>query len=314
MAASEKKTAGPPVIVIVGPTAAGKSAVALQVAQKLGGVIVSADSRQFYRWMQIGTDRPGPEALAAVPHYFVDFLDPREEYSAGQYARDAREKIAELRKEGRRVVVVGGSGMYVQALLDGFFEPAVRDPQVKEQLKRRAEEEGAEALYEELRRIDPQRAAELHPNDVHRIVRALEVYYVSGRRFSELRQLQRMPADFPFAEFGITWPRPLLYERIERRVDEMVARGLEHETRGLLAMGVSPRANAFQSLGYREMLEFVRGERTLAEAEALIKQHTRNFAKRQLTWFRRDPRIRWIEVHRPEELKTAAETIVAAAE
>ncbi len=299
-----------PVIVIVGPTASGKTDVALELAERLQAVIVSADSRQFYRWMDIGTAKPTPEQLRRAKHYFVDFLHPREEYSAGQFAREARKLIRELRQAGRPVVVVGGSGMYIQALLQGFFAPVVRDPNIKAELKRRAEQEGAAALYAELQRVDPQRAAELHPNDAHRIVRALEVYYVSGKPFSELQRQPRVPADFPYVPFGLMWPREALYRRIEARVDRMVQQGLEREVRGLLAMGVSPRANALQTVGYREMIQYIRGELDRDAAIALIKQHTRNFAKRQITWFKRDREIHWLDIAAPFQPQSLADRIL----
>ena len=299
-----------PVIVIVGPTASGKTDVALELAERLQAVIVSADSRQFYRWMDIGTAKPTPEQLRRAKHYFVDFLYPREEYSAGQFAREARKLIREMREAGRPVVVVGGSGMYIQALLEGFFAPVVRDPKIKAALKRRAEQEGAASLHAELQRVDPQRAAELHPNDAHRIVRALEVYYVSGKPFSELQRQPRVPADFPYVQFGLMWPREVLYRRIEERVDRMMEQGLEREVRGLLAMGVSPQVNALQTVGYREMIQYIRGEQDRDAAVALIKQHTRNFAKRQITWFKRDRDIHWLEITMPFQPQTVADRIL----
>ncbi len=295
-----------PVIVIVGPTASGKTHVAICLAEAIGAEIISADSRQFYRDMDIGTAKPTAAELARVTHHFIDFLPPQVEFSAGEFSRIARDLIRELRRRGKNVIVAGGSGMYIRALLDGFFEPAIKDPAIKQALKQRAETEGGSVLYRELQAIDPVRAAELHPNDVHRIVRALEVYYASGKRFSEVQQQKRVAADFPFVQIGLRWPREKLYQRIEQRVDDMIRQGLERETRALLVGGVNPKANALQSVGYREMIQYIRGELAFAEMVDKIKQHTRNFAKRQLTWFRRDARIRWVEVHSEEELDRAA--------
>jgi len=233
-----------PVIVIVGPTAAGKTAVAIALAQGIDAEIISADSRQFYRWLDIGTAKPSARERRQVPHHFVDFLPPEAEYSAGEFSRQARQRIAELRRQGKNVVVVGGSGMYIQALLDGFFAPQARDKALQKQLKRRVLAEGSERLYAELQRIDPERAAQLHPNDAHRIVRALEVFYATGQKFSDLQRQPRVPADFEFRQFGLEWPRPHLYARIERRVDAMLEQGLEREVRALLARGVHPETNA----------------------------------------------------------------------
>jgi len=299
-----------PAIVIVGPTAAGKTAVAIALAQKIGAEILSADSRQFYYWLDIGTAKPSPRERARVPHHFVDILPPEADYSAGEFSRQARQRIADLRHEGKNAVVVGGSGMYIQALLDGFFEPQARDKALQRQLKRRARERGSEALYAKLQRIDPERAAQLHPNDAHRIVRALEVFYATGQKFSDLQRQPRVPADFDFRQFGLAWPREHLYARIEQRVEEMLQQGLEREVRALLARGISPETNALQTVGYKEMIQYIRGEIDFDEAVQQIKQHTRNYAKRQLTWFRKDPRIRWIEVQPGDTPEQIAEGIL----
>ena len=299
-----------PVLVLVGPTASGKTEVACCLAEPLHAAIVSADSRQIYKWMNIGTAKPTPAEQKNIPHYFVDLLTPDQEFSAGEYARRARSLIQTLRNQGQFVLVVGGSGMYIQALLDGFFPPAVNDPAIKARLKERVRLEGPEPLYRELEKIDPERAAELHPRDAHRIVRALEVYYVSGQTFTALRRQKRIPAPFPFVQFGLRWPREILYKRIESRVDQMINAGLEREVRALLARGLHPELNALQSVGYREMIAYIRGEMSYADMVAKIKQHTRNFAKRQMTWFRKDRRIHWIDMEQFAEVQEAAARIL----
>lgn len=285
-----------PVIVLVGPTAAGKTATAIALARLAGAEVVSADSRQFYKLMDIGTAKPSPAELAQVPHHFIDILPPTAEYSAGEYAREARARIDALRRTGRRVVVVGGSGMYLTALLDGFFAPAPQDKTLQTALKKRALLEGSAALFAELQQVDPVRAAELHPNDGHRIVRALEVYYATGQQISRLRQQPRVPATFPFIMFGLRWPREELYRRIDQRVEAMLAAGFEREVRALLALGFSPMLNAMQTVGYKETVQFLRGDLVEAEMVTQIKQHSRNYAKRQMTWFAKDQRIQWLEV------------------
>lgn len=300
-----------PVIVLVGPTAAGKTSVAIDLARRIDGEIISADSRQFFRRLDIGTAKPTAAEQAQARHHFVDFLPLDADYSAGAFSRQARERIDELRQRGINVVVAGGSGMYVTALLDGFFAPTVRDKALQQQLKVRARQEGADTLYAELQRVDPARAAELHANDLHRIVRALEVYYATGERLSELQQQPRVPAAFPFRLFGLRWPRQTLYHRIEARVDAMLEAGLEAEVRALLDSGVDPQINALQTVGYREMIDYLRGTGDRDEMVALIKQRTRNFAKRQMTWFRKDQRIHWLDVEDETGLAAVASQIVA---
>lgn len=299
-----------PVIVIAGPTASGKTELAIAVAQKIHAEIISADSRQCYRYMDIGTAKPTPEQRRSVVHHLVDILDPDQEFSAGHFARQARELIGRLRRQNSNAVVAGGSGMYITALLDGFFTRQVSDKALQAALKQQAAKEGPRALYRRLQEVDPERAAELHANDVHRIVRALEVYYATGIPISQLRRQPRVPAPFPFKLFGISWPRQVLYQRIEARVDWMLRAGLQREVEQLLARGYSPELNALQTLGYREMIQYLRGELSYEETVALIKQHTRNFAKRQLTWFRRDPRIHWLNAPAAQDIDALADHLL----
>ena len=297
-----------PVIVLVGPTASGKTSVAIALAQMFDAEIISADSRQMYRHMTIGTAKPSADELAQVPHYFIDTLDPGDEYSAGQYSRDARALIAQMRQAGKNIIVVGGSGMYIDALLNGFFEPIVQDKELQNALKKRATEEGCEALYAELEKVDPERAAELAPLDAHRIVRALEIFYTTRQKPSELLKRPRIPADFPFVQFALEWDRTKLYRRIEMRVDQMLEHGLLAEVKKLLDSGIPPQTNALLTVGYREVIQFFAGDYTYEEMVDKIKQHTRNYAKRQMTWFRRDDRIQWIacsETTSAEEIATA---------
>jgi tRNA dimethylallyltransferase len=285
-----------PVIVIVGPTASGKTTVAIELAKRIDAEIISADSRQFYKMMDIGTAKPTAAELLQAKHHFIDFLPVDAEYSAGDFSRDARKLIAELRAKRKNVIVAGGSGMYITALLDGFFAPVAKDKALQRKLKERAQEQGSEKLYEELQRIDPERAAELHPNDAHRIVRALEVYYATGERLSSLRDQPRVPAEFPFAIFGLRWDRQALYKRIGDRVEAMLAAGLQKEVEAILASGMSAEVNALQTVGYKEMILHLHGKTPFVEMVDKIKQHTRNFARRQMTWFRKDARVRWLDI------------------
>ena len=285
-----------PVIVLVGPTASGKTTVAIELAKKTDAEIISADSRQLYKMMDVGTAKPTAEELQQAKHHFIDFLPLEAEYSAGDFSRDARKLIAELRAKQKNVIVAGGSGMYIKALLDGFFAPIAKDKTLQIKLKKRAKEESSEKLHAELQQVDPERAAELHPNDAHRIVRALEVFQATGKPFSHFRRQPRISADFPFVIFGLNWQREDLSKDIEAGVDAMLAAGLQQEVETILGSGISPDVNALQTVGYKEMILFLRGEMPHDEMVEKIKQHTRNFAKRQLTWFRKDARVQWLDV------------------
>ncbi len=287
----------PRVLILVGPTGVGKTALSLEVAQKLNVVeIVSADSRQIYKLMDIGTAKPSREELAIVPHHFIDIKYPDEYYSAGQFGRDARLKIAELLAKDRQPLVVGGSGLYIQALVDGFFEKEIFDPQVKARLKTEIEQHGLSVLYNRLLQVDPNYAQKIHPNDGHRIVRALEVYELTGEPFSLFQEQERHAADFEPVMVGLSMDRAKLYRIIEARVDRMLAQGLVDEVRHLLQRGYNSQLNSLQTVGYREVFDYLEQKSSYDDMVSLIKQHSRNYAKRQMTWFRKDHRITWIDV------------------
>jgi tRNA dimethylallyltransferase len=284
------------VLLLVGPTASGKTELSILIAKALGGEIVSADSRQVYRYMDIGTAKPTREERAGIPHHFIDIRTPEQYYSAGEYGHEARHCIEQLMADSIVPIVVGGSGFYVEALVDGLFAPQVSDPGVKEQWRERIRQEGVEKVYAVLQRIDPVTARRLHPNDEQRIVRALEVFDISGVPISAFRETRRIAADFKPVFVGLLRNRKSLNERIETRVDNMIRHGLVEEVEALKNMGYSPRINALRTVGYQEVFEYLDGTVTFAEMVAGIKAHTRQYAKRQMTWFRRDPRIFWIEV------------------
>ena len=273
-------------LVLTGPTAVGKSAVALAVAEKLPVEIVSADSRQVYRYMDIGTAKPTIEERQRVPHHFVDIRSPEEVYSAGQFGSDARTCVSEILQRGKLPVIVGGSGLYIRALLQGLSAPLPSNRKLQEELKRRARKEGSAALHAELARIDPLSAQHLHPNDVHRIVRALEVFHVKNISQRQLWNTPGLPAPFAHQIFILHMERPLLYERINRRVEHMFACGLIEECRQLLDRGYSAELTALLTVGYQEVFQFLRGELFYEEAVALVQRHSRQYAKRQMTWFR----------------------------
>jgi len=299
----------PFVIILIGPTGVGKTAVSCELAKQLPEEteIISADSRQVYRYMDIGTAKPSPQLREKITHHFIDACYPDRNYSAGEFGEEAREEIGKILARGHWPIVVGGSGLYLRALLEGFFAPKVSNQEIQAQLKRRAETEGSRQLHAELAKIDPGSAARLHPNDSHRIVRALEIYYASGKPASELRQYPNEPADFIYRLIGLNMPRADLYARINQRVDKMVAEGLVDECKRLLEMGYLPELNALKTVGYQEVFQHLRNEISYDEMVELIKQHSRNYAKRQMTWFRKMNGVKWFDV-KPED---SAEKIAA---
>jgi tRNA dimethylallyltransferase len=283
-------------IVVLGPTATGKSALGMEIARRVGGEIINADALQVYRGLDIGTAKPPPEDRAEIPHHLVDVLDPTERYSAGEFARRARAAIADIRSRGRRPIVVGGSGLYLRALLEGISPVPPGDPEVRRSLREREEAEGLPELYRELEQRDPVTAARLPSGDRQRILRALEVVAVSGTPLSE--HIARRPygeTRLPAYRLGLTLPRTLLYDSIARRVAEMVQRGWVDEVAGLLDRGLSPSDPAFQAIGYRELSRHVAGELDLEDALAETVRATRRYAKRQMTWFRKEPDIHWYD-------------------
>ena len=294
-------TEPPPLIVILGPTATGKTRAGIFVAEEVGGEIVNADALQAYRGLDLGTAKPTPEERARVPHHLVDVLEPTERYSAGDFARRARRAIADVRAHGRRPLVVGGSGLYLRALLEGISPVPPGDPEVRRRLRERVEEEGLAALYAELAARDPETADRLPPGDSQRILRALEVVEVSGTPLSEW--IGRRPYGderLPAVRIGLTLPRTLLYDAVARRVDRMIQRGWVDEVAGLLAGGIDPAAPAFQAIGYREIARHLAGEWSLDRAVEETIRATRRYAKRQLTWFRKERDIIWLDARKAE--------------
>ncbi|MEA2604121.1 MAG: tRNA dimethylallyltransferase [Acidobacteriota bacterium] len=283
-----------PVLAIVGPTATGKSAMGVALAGILGGEIVNADALQVYRGFDIGTAKPGPEERGRVPHHLIDILEPDERYSAGEFARRAREAIAEIQGRGRVPIVVGGSGLYLRALFDGISPVPPGDPEIRWKLRARLETEGLTPLREELRRLDPATADRLGRGDTQRVLRALEVALASGR------PLSAWTAEQPFGtqgiaaiRVGLTLPRSILYDQIAGRVTRMLEVGWLEEVGELLRRGFSPTLPAFQAIGYRQLVRHLEGMGSLELAVADIVRETRRFAKRQETWFRKEPEVTW---------------------
>ena len=293
----------PALVFIVGPTGVGKSAVALRLAAELSGEIISCDSMQVYRGFDIGTDKPPAADRARVPHHLIDIVDAGSQFNAADFAARAVEAIAAIRGRGRRPFVVGGTGLYFKALEDGLFPGPGRDESVRRALDAEARAAGPEALWERLARVDPAYAAKTGKRDRVRIVRALEVFSLTGRPISEhFRGTESRLDDESPVKIGLNRPRAELYRRIEERVDRMFTLGLIEETRALLARGVPDTSPPFKALGYKHVLRVLRGEISPGEAVALTKIDTRHYAKRQLTWFNKMTGVRWIDPERTDPL------------
>ena len=310
MAASNISNTTPShLIAIVGPTAAGKSGLALELAQRFGGEIVNGDSRQVYRHMDIGTAKPSPEERAVVPHHLVDIVDPDEPYSLALYLEQARQAIQDIQGRGRLPFLVGGTGQYVWGLLEGFHAPQVPpNASLRARLEAEAREEGHDALWQRLQVVDSAAASRIDPRNVRRVVRALEVYWETGIPFSQAQRREEPP--YHSMVIGLTMERPRLYERIDQRVEAMVAGSWPQEVAHLLEKGYSPELPSMSSLGYREMAAYVNGELPLEEAVARIKTATHRFARHQYAWFRlRDSRIHWLDADAPETAARAVDKV-----
>ncbi len=287
-----------PIVFLIGPTAVGKTETAMQLAEHLATEIVGADSMQIYEYMDIGTGKPTPSERARVRHHLVDCVHPSETYSVGRYRKDAGAVIDQLHEAGKVPLVVGGTGLYIRALTDGLFEGPEADSFVRNHLKGIASTRGTNALYEKLKSVDPVSSRKIHPNDARRLIRALEVHAITGRPISELQEEHRRQTEarYHYLMYGLTVSRNRLYPIIEARVDRMIELGLVDEVRSLVAMGIDKDAISMQGLGYKQLMPFMAHEMSLEQAVENIKQETRHFAKRQLTWFRAESRIQWIDL------------------
>lgn len=298
----------PRIVVVAGPTGSGKTDLAIRLAQHYGAPVLSADSRQIYRGLAIGTAQPSAEQLAAAEHYFIATHDIAEDFNCGEYEVQALSLLERLFADHRTVIVAGGSGLYIQALCDGMDDLPTADAQLRAELAQRLENEGVAALAEELRRLDPEYYGIVDRSNPARVQRALEVCLQTGRPYSQQRSGVRRERPFDIVKIGIDLPREVLYDRINRRVDAMMAAGLEAEARSVYE---HRRLNALQTVGYKELFEYFDGATSRDEAVELIKRNTRRYAKRQLTWFRRDPRIRWFS---PDDMDDIIEYVESTVE
>ncbi len=292
----------PKIVVIAGPTASGKSALAVELAGHFGAEIISADSMQVYRYMDIGTAKPSPETRSVVRHHLIDILYPDEEFSAALFREEAQGVITDVNQGRARAIVAGGTGLYIKALTSGLIRGGEVDHDIRGRLRSEAQRGGRQRLYQRLREVDPTTADRLHPHDTYRIIRALEVYERTGRPISALRRRHRFQEEpYRALKIGLLVERGEIYRRIDRRVDEMMRKGFKEEVQGLLEMGYPPSLKAMRALGYKQMVEHLLGDYNLSEAIRRIKRDTRRYAKRQITWFAVDPQIRWAEYPRERD-------------
>lgn len=292
-------------LVVAGPTASGKTALSVALAKALGGEIVSADSMQLYKGMDIGTAKASAEERQGIPHHLLDILAPNEPYSAAKFKEDASACIDDITGRGKLPVIVGGTGLYIDALLYPYaFRGAESDPAIRAELEAFVAEKGESALHERLAALDPEAAQSIHPNNVRRVIRAVEVCLCTGEKYSKQEKTIKNADNclYDAAYLGLEWPRELLYRRIDQRVEAMFEQGLVEETTRLLGEGLSPMAQSMQAIGYKEILPYINGEATLEAVMKTLKLNTRHYAKRQMTWFKANPMIRWLDATQPPDL------------
>jgi len=286
------------VIVIFGPTASGKTKLSIEFAKEIGAEIISADSMQIYKFMDIGTAKPTEEEMDGIKHYMIDEVYPDEEFSVAKFKKLALEYIKEIISKGKIPIIVGGTGLYINSLIYNIdFSEVETDWELRNKLKKEADEKGNAYLHEKLKAIDPDAAEKIHVNDVKRIIRAIEVYESTGKTISHLQKISRLkPPEYNYIKFGLAMNRARLYDRINKRVDVMLENGLVDEVKKLVELGYDKNAIAMQGLGYKEILAYLRGECSLAEAVEILKRETRRYAKRQITWFKRIEDVCWIDM------------------
>ncbi len=300
----------PKVIVITGPTCSGKTPLSINLAQKLNSEIISADSRQIYKYLDIGTAKPSKKELRKIRHHFIDVLSPDEEYNVSRFESEGLRVIRNLLKKNFPPIVAGGSGLYIKALVDGIFDSAERDEEYREELLEIRRIHGNEYLHDLLKKIDHESADKMLPQNWKRIIRALEVYHLTGEPIGVHQARHKREIDVKFVQFGLRWKREILYKNIEERVDRMMNEGLVEETRSIMEKGFDPGLNSLNTVGYKEIISYLEGSITIERAVELIKRNTRRFAKRQLTWFRADERIIWFDINSKKDLEKISGEIV----
>jgi len=300
------------VITIVGPTCSGKTYLSLIIAKKINSEIISADSRQIFKYLNIGTAKPSAFELKSVKHHFINKINPDEYYNVSMFETEALKIIAALFKKEKTPIVVGGSGLYIKALIDGIFDAPDLDFNLREKLIKLHRQKGNEFLYNKLKKVDPSAASNMLPQNWKRVMRALEVFYNSGVSIVKLQKSSSRKSKVKFVQYGLKWERDLLYLMIEKRVDKMIMNGLVKEVKNLLNKGYSPELNSLNTVGYKEIIAYLKKEISLERSIELIKRNTRRFAKRQMTWFNADKRIKWHQIKSMSDLDNLAEEIIAS--
>ena len=297
------------VIVIVGPTCSGKTYLSLKLASMLNSEIISADSRQIFKLLNIGTAKPTPDQLKSIKHYFVDELNPDSDFNASMFAEEAEIILKRLISQKKTPIVVGGSGLYVKALVDGISESADTNNELREELLELRKKFGNDYLYEELKKVDKISADKMLPQNWKRVMRALEVFRITGKAIWQHHDNQSRSKKFNYHQIGLLWKRERLYQNIESRVDEMISIGLVEEVESILKLGYYKKLNSLNTVGYKEIIQYLDGVISLDRAVELIKRNTRRYAKRQMTWFNADKRIEWFDINSLTDLDLLAEKI-----
>ena len=298
------------VIVILGPTCSGKTSLSLLLAKLLHSEVISADSRQIYKILSVGTAKPTDVDLKIAKHHFVDILNPNEDYNVSRFEIEALKIIDKLHEQNIIPIVVGGSGLYIKAIVDGLWNDVDTDMDFREKLMKEKEEFGNQFLYNKLLKVDSKSAKTMLPQNWKRVIRALEVFQLTGKSLVEFHNEHKRESKYIFYQFGLSWSREVLYKNIEKRVDDMIKAGLVDEVKSILAMGYSPELNSLNTVGYKEIIAYLNEEYDLKRAIELIKRNTRRFAKRQMTWFRKDENINWFEIKDINEIAIIADEII----
>jgi tRNA dimethylallyltransferase len=300
------------VIIIAGPTCSGKTALSILLAGELQSEVISADSRQVYKYLDIGTAKPAAEDMAGIKHHFIDEIEPDGNFNANLFEQKSLEIIGQLHQKDTIPVVAGGSGLYIKALVDGITESAVYSDEIREKLLKEKEENGIFFLYEKLKKLDPVSADRMLPQNWKRVLRALEVILFTGKPIWQHHKEYERDCNINFIQYALNWDRPRLYSNINKRVDKMIEAGLVDEVKSLLEKGFASKVNALNTVGYKEIIEYLESRISLDTAIELIKRNTRRYAKKQMTWFRADDRINWLPIESQEDLPGLKNRILSA--
>ena len=299
------------VIVIVGPTCSGKTLLSLLLAKALNTEIISVDSRQIFKHLSIGTAKPTLSEISEVKHHFIDSLEPNQDFNVSKFEIEALKIIDDLHQQNKIPICVGGSGLYVKAIVEGLWNDVDTDEEFRQNLLSEKEQFGNQFLYDKLVEVDPKSAETMLPQNWKRVIRALEVFHLTGKSIVDFHKEHKRETDFEFHQFGLKWQREILYQNIEARVDKMIALGLVDEVKSILKMGYAPELNSLNTVGYKEIIAFLNGEYDLERAVELIKRNTRRFAKRQMTWFNKDKNIKWFDISLTSDLSKILESILS---